>query len=164
ALADAEASLDELAKYQRLLWQEGALGLEDVVLDALRLIGCTVYTSQEGGVQARIDGTNVLIEVEGSEQPVDLAPHYRLRERVEAALAKRGETPRGVVFVNGERLRDPAQRRHVVDALRTAAETMRYALAPTPGLYDAVVAQLSGDTEAVEAYRRALVTTDGLIA
>lgn len=163
ALASAEAAHDELAKYQRLLWQEGSLGLEDVVLDALRLIGCTVYTSHEGGIQARIDDANLLVEIEGSEQPVDLAPHYRLRERVEAALAKRGETPRGVIFVNGQRLRDPAQRCHVTDALRVAAETMRYALAPTAGLYNAVVAQLSGDADAVAAYRQALRTTEGLI-
>lgn len=43
ALDEAESAREELARYRRLLWQEGSVGLDEVVLDALRLIGFTVY-------------------------------------------------------------------------------------------------------------------------
>src|SRR5207248_7773413 len=44
ALDEAERTYDELARYQRLLWQEG-VGIEDVVLEALRLMGFEAYAS-----------------------------------------------------------------------------------------------------------------------
>jgi hypothetical protein len=162
-LQEAEAAHAELAHYRRLLWQEGALGLEDVVAAALRLIGFEVYSNNPNSLELRSGGVSVMFEVEGSERPVDLAPHYRLRQRIERAIERRGEAPRGVVFVNGERLRPPRERTHVTDALRTAAETMRYCVAPTAGLYDAVVAQLRGEGEAVAGYRARLLATDGIL-
>jgi hypothetical protein len=69
-----------------------------------------------------------------------------------------------VLFVNGERLKAPIERKHVTDAVRLAAETMRYCIAPTPSLFEAVAAVLDGDSEAAGAFRRKLFATDGLLA
>jgi hypothetical protein len=166
-LRAAEEAHDEIARYQRLLWQEGALGLEEPVVDALKLIGFNVYASDPAGLQVRSGTAHAFVEIEASEHPVDLAPHYRLRQRIERAIERnpRMGPPRGILFVNGRRL-DPPERRtqQASDALRTAAETMRYCIATTAGLYDAVATHLRGDSAAVEAYRQALLSTDGLLA
>ena len=164
ALDAAAASHDELARYRRLLWQEGALGLDDVVIDALKLIGFDVYATDRRELELRSDNLSALFEIESSEHPIDLAPHHRLRQRIERAIERRAEAPRGVLFVNGQRLDSPSQRTQpVTDALRVAAETMRYCIAPTSTLYGAVAAQLRGDDVAVTAYRARLMTTDGVL-
>jgi hypothetical protein len=164
-LAAAESARDELGRYQALLWQEGPGGLDAVVLDALRLIGCDVYDRTPDDLRVRIDGVALLVEIEGDEQAVDLAAHYRLRQRIEDAIARHGESPRGLLFVNGYRLQPPKERPPQASAaLRSAAMTMRYAVATTTSLFDAVAAHLAGDGEAVAAYRRRLVTEDGLLA
>ena len=165
ALDTEETSHDELARYQRLLWQEGAVGIDDVVIDALKLIGFDVYATDRRELELRIDNAGALFEIESSEHPIDLAPHHRLRQRIERAIERRGEAPRGVLFVNGQRLEPPSQRTQpVTDALRVAAETMRYCIAPTSTLYEAVAAKLRGDEAATAEYRRRLVATDGLLA
>lgn len=164
-LASVEAERYELAKYQRLLWQEGAVGLNAVVTDALRLIGFEVFDrSTPREVEVRHDGVSAFIEIEGSDRQIDMTPHHRLRQRIERAIEKRGSAPRGILFVNGERLLAPIQRKHVTDALRLASETMRYCIAPTTGLYNAVVAKLGGDDDAVAAYRERLMAHDGLLS
>lgn len=164
AFAAAETSHDELARYQRLLWQEGAVGLDDVVIDALKLIGFDVYASDRRELEFRIDNAGALFEIESSEHPIDVAPHHRLRQRIERAIERRSEAPRGVLFVNGQRLEPPSQRTQAVtDALRVAAETMRYCIAPTSTLHEAVAAKLRGDDDAVVAYRQRLMTMDGVL-
>lgn len=160
----ATAAHNELARYRRLLWQEGATGLEDVVLDALRRIGFDVYDRDRNDLQLRCGGTGVLLEIDASDREVGLAPHYRLRQRIEQALERRGEAPRGLLLINGHRLQPPAQRPpQASDALRTAADTMRYCVATTASLFDAVAAQLAGDEESVAAYRTGLMSSEGLL-
>jgi hypothetical protein len=164
ALEEAEREHEALARYHRLLWQEGAVGLNEIVVEALRLIGLEVYATDPNAIELRTTDTSVLVEIEGSEHPVDLAPHYRLRQRIEQAIERRGTAPRGLLIANGRRLVGPSERGDgVSDALRLAAETMRYAIAPTPGLFAAVAAQLAGDDAAVAAYRCRLLSTDGVI-
>jgi hypothetical protein len=161
----AERAHDELARYRRLLWQEGAVGLNEVVVDALRLIGFDVYAQDPNAIELRSGDTSVFVEIEASEHPVDLAPHYRLRQRIERAIEQRGSAPRGLLIVNGRRLAAPSEREsQVTDALRLAAETMRYAVAPTAGLFTAVAAQLDGRDDEVAAYRARLVSEDGVLA
>jgi hypothetical protein len=163
ALAAAERSHEDLAKYRRLLWQQGQVGLEDVVLDALRLLGCDVYAHDANALELRVDGQRVLLEIEAADGPVDLAPHYRLRQRIEAGIRRNGEAARGAIIINGCRLEPPAGRKpQASDALRTAAETMRYALIPTVALFDAVAAKLGGDDSRCAALRRAFQETVGL--
>ena len=164
ALDEAESAREELGRYRRLLWQEGSVGLDAVVLDALRLIGFAVYDRDASALELRDGERALLLEIEASEHPLDLAPHHRLRQRIERAIESRGEAPRGLLVVNGRRLAPPGQRTpEVSDALRVAAETMRYCIAPSRTLFEAVVAQLSGDTEAVTAYRCRLFAHDGVL-
>jgi hypothetical protein len=161
---EAARAHDELARYRRLLWQEGAVGLNEVVVDALRLIGFDVYAQDPNALELRSGDTAVLVEIEASEHAVDLAPHYRLRQRIERAIEQRGSAPRGLLIVNGCRLAPPAERDgEVTDALRLAAETMRYAVAPTAGLFAAVAAQLDGRDDDVAAYRCRLINEDGVL-
>lgn len=164
ALGDAQRAHDEVGRYQRLLWQQGQVGLEDAVVDALRLIGFDVYANDPNALELRADGARVLFEIEASDAAVDMAPHYRLRQRIERAIERTGDAPRGLIIVNGHRLLAPDERPpQASDALRTAAGTMRYAIATTAGLFDAVASKLSGDDETVVAYRRQMVTESGLL-
>lgn len=161
---EARHSYDELARYRRLLWQEGSAGLNEVVIDALRLIGFDVYAQDPNALELRSGDTSVLVEIEASEYPIDLAPHHRLRQRIEQAIERRGSAPRGALFVNGRRLAPPATRTDAAsDALCLAAETMRYAIAPTSGLFAAVVAHLAGHADSVADYRCRLTSTNGAV-
>jgi hypothetical protein len=165
ALAAAQARYDELARFRRLLWQEGRLGLDEVVLDALRTIGFDVYDRDPAAVELRAGGDQLLLEIESSDRAIDLAPHYRLRQRVERIIEQRATAPRGLLVVNGERSVRPQDRAYEVsDSLRAASETMRYCIAPARTLFDAVVAQMTGDAERVAAYRRTLFSHDGVLA
>jgi hypothetical protein len=164
ALDAAAQARDELARYRRLLWQEGPLGLHDVVIEALRLLGFDVYANDPNAIEVRDGGVSALVEIEASEYPIAMAPHERLRDRVEDAFQRRSAAPRGVIFVNGRRLLSPAAREdEVIPALRLAAETMRYCVAPTSTLFAAVAATLAGDAEAAPAYRGLILTTDGVL-
>lgn len=164
ALGAAEASLDELARYGALLWQEGALGLEPVVIDALKMLGFTVYDSNSEEIEIKHGDESALIEIDASDGAVGMAAHYRLRQRIERAIERRGAAPRGLLLINGHRLKPPAERaQQASDALRLAAETMRYCIAPTAALFEAVRAQMSGEDASVEAFRAALFRTDGVL-
>ncbi len=106
----------------------------------------------------------MLFEIEASDTAVDLAPHYRLRQRIERAIERTGDAPRGLIIVNGHRLLAPDERPpQASDALRTAAETMRYAVATTASLFDAVAAKLDGDDETSATYRARLIAGEGLL-
>ncbi len=163
-LDDAQAAHDALARYRLLLWQEGALGLEPVVRDALRLIGFDVYDTDPAAITLRRDGTLILLEVDASAEAVGMAAHYRLRERMEQAIAGSVARPRGLVLVNGYRLRDPAQRPpQASPELRAAADMMGYGIATTASLFGAVAAHLRGDDDAVAAYRQRLMSETGAL-
>jgi hypothetical protein len=160
----AQAALDQLTRYQALLWQEGAIGLEPAVLDALRLVGFTVYDSNPDEFELRYGDESALVEIDASDGAVGMAAHYRLRQRIERAIERRGAAPRGVLLINGHRLRPPSERaQQASDALRLAAETMRYCIAPTSALFEAVRAHMSGDLETLAAFRLALLRTDGML-
>lgn len=164
ALESAQDAYDALAKYRLLLWQEGALGLEPVVRDALRLIGFDVYDSDPAAVTARRDDTLFFIEVDASADAVGVPGHYRLRERFERAIERSGEPPRGILLINGHRLTEPQARPpQASPQLRAAADTMSYAVTTTAALFGAVAAHLRGDDAAVSAYRDRLVTETGVL-
>jgi len=164
ALDEAEAAHDELARFRRLLWQEGSVGFGEVVVEALRVIGFTVHDRDPAAMELHHADLSMLLETEASERPIDMAPHYRLRQRIEQVLERRGKAPRGLLVVNGQRLVAPAERASEVSAaLRLAAETMRYCIAPAQTLFEALKAQIAGDAATVEAYRRRLFEHDGVL-
>ena len=77
---------------------------------------------------------------------------------------RRGEAPRGVLFVTGQRFESPWRRTQpTAYSLRVAAETMRSCIAPKLSPYDAVAANVSGDDDAPAPYQRRLVETAALL-
>jgi hypothetical protein len=155
---------DDRAHWLRLLWQEGQLGLEDVVLDALKLIGFDVYGTNPESLELRAQGLTVLLEIDASDSAVGLAAHYRLRQRIERAVERGGSAPRGLIVINGHRHTAPAARPPQASmGLRTLSETMSYAVAPSSLLFDAVAARLTGDENTASALRSRLLSEQGLI-
>lgn len=164
ALAAARSERTEVSKYQRLLWQEGKFGLESIVRDALSVLGFDVMQNLDEPAVIRADGESAFLEVYGSEMAVDMAPHYRLRQRREEELRRDGHYPKGLVIVNGFRLTAPADRGpQYVDALRVAAESTRYCLMTTAQLFDLVKGTLSRELNesSLQDVRSAILSTEG---
>jgi hypothetical protein len=169
SLEASNAALDELERYRKLLWEEGRLGLEEAVRQALTLLGFRVTPeSLDAPAQIDIDGPALtrrvaLLETDGSEEAVGLDVHYRLRHRLEEAIAQ-GSPQRGLLVINGYRRTPPAERAgQYTNELRMAAEQMRYCLATTEQLFHAVRASLSGDDATVERFREQLLTAEGVL-
>ena len=169
ALETSAEALDDLERYRRLLWQEGRYGLEDGVRVALALLGFHVYPQEldkPAQVALRDDRQQTrvaLLEVDASEEAAGMNGHHRLRQRLEEAIAQ-GKPAIGLLFVNGYRRTPPAERPpQYDDALRVAAERLRYCLATTEQLYHAVRAALEGDDATVSAFRERLLTTEGVL-
>jgi hypothetical protein len=161
-LAEARAEAETLERYRRLLWQEGKHGLEPVVRDALRLLGFQVTEDLDRPAEAAWEGQALLLEAEGSSEAVEMAPHYRLRRRLEEALERTAQPRRGLIVVNGYRLQPPEERpSQYVDALGVAAESMRYGLVTGLQVFQAVERALAGDDAAVAAFRERLLLLEG---
>ncbi len=168
-LKTSDEALEELERYRRLLWQEGRYGLEDSVRAALAVLGFQVYPEEmEQPAQIAItDDRNsqrlAVLEVDASEEAVGMDGHYRLRQRLEEAIAQ-GKTAHGVLIINGHRRTPPSERPpQYDDALRVAAERLRYCVATTEQLFHAVRAALESDESAVLAFRERLLTTEGIL-
>jgi hypothetical protein len=153
----------------RLLWQEGWLGLAEPLRAALALVGFEVLPSDvDAPISIRLSAAagpaeGALVEIEASEEAVGLDGHYRLRKRIEQALA-REKPQRGVLFVNGCRRLPPSERpEQYREAARLAAEGMRYCLATTEQLFRAVRAALEGDEAKVDRFRQRLLATEGIL-
>ncbi len=166
----AQAAEDEAAPLRRVrdvLWTEGAHALLPAAVRCLELLG---FAASEGedGVTLREPGGGVRVELEaeGAEGEVGMAPHYRLRSRLDARIEGEGRAPRGLVVVNGQRLEPPARRDAAIAApLRVAAESTSYALLPAPDLFRAAAAALGGlDGGALAAVRARIASADGLAA
>jgi hypothetical protein len=157
--------VERLAKFRRLLWQIGPRDLQPIVRESLALLGFSIVSAESEPLVIADGGERVFVEVEGSARPVDMSPHYRLRRRWEAELAKTGESRRGLIVINGLRdLRPEYRIQQYDDALRVAAESMHYCIVTTADLFEMVCAVLGGGSdEAVAAFRRAIVETDGVL-
>jgi hypothetical protein len=161
-VAAARARREEIDRYRRLLWQEGKYGLDAPVRDALRLLGLTVTDDLDQPAELSFEGQTALLEVEGAQDAVGMEPHYRLRKRWEETLARSGQAPRGLVVVNGYRLRPPEERpTQYVDALRVAAESMSYGILTADRLFEIVRRGLDADEAAVVAFRARLLGAEG---
>jgi hypothetical protein len=137
-LDEARHEYRSLDRYRRILWQEGKYGLDLPVRDALTLLGMTSFSKPDEPGTFSFDGDYVLVEAEGAADAIGLAPHYRLRQRIEQHIADRKEAPRALLVVNGFRDTAPAVReRQYEETLALAAETMRYAvLVDSEGVYE----------------------------
>ena len=167
--AQQDDTVEEIDRYRKLLWQEGLHGLEEPVRDALSQIGFRVIASSldsPAWIQLPADKAGkqaALLEVEANVGAVGMEAHYRLRRRLEEAIA-RGKPRRGLLIINGHRTTAPAERAaQYDDTLRVAAESQRYCVATTEQLFHAVRASLEGDTATLEAFRQRLLTTEGIL-
>jgi hypothetical protein len=166
ALAEAERSLRELAEVRDVLWRDGRYGLLPAVVRCMKLIGFAVNGEEDEQPVLRAAEGILLLEAEGANGAVGMPPHYRLRHRLDAQLEKDKRAPRGVIVVNGDRLRDPAEReRQVEDVLRIGAESTRYGLLTASELFEAARAALAGaDAATLASIRRRLIETDGVVS
>ncbi len=168
-LLEQEERVQELDAYRALLWQEGAYGLGRPVRDALALIGFRVAPPDaDAPAQLHLEKSGsgrrvALLEVEAGIGAAGMAAHYRLRRRLEEAIAA-GHPKRGLLIINGHRTVAPADRPpQYDDALRIAAESLRYCVATTEQLFHAVRAEMSSDEVTVAAFRERLLTTEGVL-
>jgi hypothetical protein len=94
---------------------------------------------------------------------VGMEPHYRLRERLDSAIAHEARRPQGLIVVNGYRDQSPSQRsQQYEESLRVAAESMRYCVVDSTQIFEAVRDQMDGKD--VSAFCRRLIETEGVLA
>ena len=160
----AAQEAEPLRRVRDVLWTEGTHALQPAALRGLELLGFTAREGDDGPLLQAVEG-RLDVEVKGAIEQVGMAPHYRLRARLDARIEREERAPRGLVVVNGERLQAPAQRTQpYAEALRVAAEATSYALLPAPDLFRAARAALAGaDDETLAAIRTRIAETDGLV-
>jgi hypothetical protein len=178
-IQDAEAKLDEIEaeldaargeylgveRFRRILWQEGKYGFELPVRDALLQLGFRQFSNVDQPANFSFGSTSVFIEAESSAGAVGMDPHYRLRQRLEARIADEGRAPpRGLIVVNGYRETPPDEReQQYTNALRVAAESLRYCVVQASDLFEALRDKLEGKSDG-KAFCQLLIETDGVLA
>ena len=159
---EARARLGEIDRYRQLLWQEGKFGLEAISRQAFAALGYQVSDDLDQPCVLFNAGERVLVEVEGSPAAAGMEAHYRLRRRMEEAISE-GRPHKGVALVNGWRLNPPATREtQYVDALRIAAESMRYCLLTTSQLFEVLRRHMEGDKSVSSAFWQRLMSCEGV--
>ena len=163
-LAEADQAVAGLAVLRDVLWRGGDHGLRPAVLRCVTLLGFSEWSGADGPMLRSSEGT-LHLEVAASRERVDMTPHYRLRGRLDAVIARERTAPRGLIVVNGDRLREPDRReQQYEDSLRVAAEATSYALVTASDLFSAARHALRGAGDGVLAAIRArMVETDGVV-
>jgi hypothetical protein len=164
-LAEARANLRQRSILRDILWRTGEHGLSPSVIACAELLGFTFKTTSEGD-PVLLDGDDELhLVVAGSEEAVDMAPHYRLRARLDTIIERGAAPAHGLIVANGQRLTRPEERkREIADPLRVAAESVGYAVITTRDLFAAATAALDDLEENTRAaIRTRLKTTDGIV-
>ena len=166
ALAEAERDAEHLTTVRDVLWRQGRFSFLPAVARCMELLGFRVSGLDEDEPRLWSDEGNLTLEAEGSDGAIGMAPHYRLRARLDALIERESKAPRGLIVVNGDRLRAPASRNaQFEDSLRVGAEATRYALLTATDLFAAVQAALAGANDATLAsIRSRLVETDGVVS
>lgn len=160
----AQAEVAPLRALQAVLWASARTPLLRSVTACLEALGFQCELDDAGLLTCRSGADDLLVEVEAADGSVGMAPHYRLRARLDAILAAEGRAARGLVVATGERLLDPALRSEpYVDALRVGAEATRYAVIGGPDLFAAArLARAQPETDCAPCRQR-LLETDGVI-
>ncbi|MSQ35740.1 MAG: hypothetical protein EXR63_01155 [Dehalococcoidia bacterium] len=151
------------AQPRDVLWLPNGRPLLAATLRCAALLGFAAR-SAGGPPLLTSDEGELLLEVEAADAAVGMAPHYRLRTRLDALLEREGRSARGLIVVNGWRGHPPDRRdTPYIDALRAAAEAHGYALLPAPELYAAARAVLSAAPLDTAALRARLLATSGVV-
>ena len=164
-LAVAEQEAAQLERVRDVLWTEGGHALLPAVVRCAELLGFSAR-ERDGLVTLSASEGRIELEVEGSAEAVGMAPHYRLRPRLDERIEQEARPARGLVVANGERLLSPARRKEpIAEALRVAAEATSYAVLPASELFNAARAALAGlDDDALAAVRARLFEHNGIVA
>jgi hypothetical protein len=162
-LTAARAAAADLAGLRRLLWAEGHYGLEPAVREAFRALGFSLDLDVDRPAVLYADGRTAFFEVEGSRETVDEGVYIRLQRRLERELIATGDLKKGIVVVNGKRRSPPDARTDAyTKALRIACENYRYALVPSPLLFEMVrIARSRPELAVARALRDALFAAEG---
>jgi hypothetical protein len=93
-----------------------------------------------------------------------MEPHYRLRQRLEARIADDGRpAPHGIIIVNGYRETPPAEReQQYTNALRVAAESMRYTVVLASDLFETLRGKLEGKSDGKD-FCKLMLETEGVL-
>lgn len=164
-LVEANESLGELGAIRDVLWRAGDIGLGPAVARCAELLGFEAQHT-DGDAPIFVDGDRELhYVVAAAEEAVDMAPHYRLRARLDGLIERRSQVARGLIVANGQRLTRPEERqREIAPALAVAAESVGYAVITARSLFDAAVAALDGLSEETKAaIRMRLLNVDGVV-
>lgn len=155
---------DELARYRRLLWEDGQR-YAHATTEALRMLGFTVVSEPLEPLVVESEGVKAFVELESSRSMVTEWPYIRLQRRLEEHLLKHGESLKGVVIANGLREKDPEQRtEELSDPLRIACENYRYSLVTSKTLFELIRRVLGGAEDSLLlSVRRRLMKGAGLI-
>jgi hypothetical protein len=162
---DAAAALAELSAIRDVLWRTGDLGLGPAVARCAELLGFEPQHT-DGDAPVLVDGDRELhYVVAAADEAVDMAPHYRLRARLDGLIERRSQVARGLIVANGQRLTRPEERqREVAPPLAVAAESVGYAVVTARSLFDATIAALNGLSEETKAaIRTRLLNIDGVV-
>ena len=168
ALEEAEAAARSRAAIRDVLWAGGTVQLTAAAAACLEAIGFEATVTPEGDT-VLTDGPDgersVHLVAAASEEAVGMAPHYRLRQRLDAILASSAVAARGLVVANGQRLGHPDERqREIEDSLRVASEATRYAVILAPVLFAAARAALEGaPADTLRRIRDRLAQSDGVV-
>ena len=164
-LVGARTNLRQHTMLRDILWRTGDHGLSPSVIACAEQLGFILKETPDGD-PILLDGDNELhLVVAGSEEAVDMAPHYRLRARLDKLIERGSAAPRGLIVANGQRLTRPEERRReVAEPLRVAAESVGYAVITANNLFATAAAAIDGLDEPIHvAIRTALQTTDGIV-
>lgn len=163
--AEAEETVTDLARIRELLWRSGDLGLLPAVARCAELLGFEP-TRTDSDAPLLQDGDHQLhYVVHASDEAVDMAPHYRLRARLDRIIELGAKVPRGLIVANGQRLTRPEERqREITPPLAVAAESVGYAVITARSLFAAATAALNGMSEETKAaIRTRLLNVDGVV-
>ncbi|MGD9934764.1 MAG: hypothetical protein AB7T37_13750 [Dehalococcoidia bacterium] len=159
-----QARAEGLRAHRRLVTREG-VALTEAVADALLLLGFQVKERHASTLEVEAEGLTAVVECEGAIGEVVEWPYIRLQRRLEERLLKSGDTPRGLIVVNGQRTKAPDERtaQHS-DPLRIACQNYHYGLLTGETLFALVRRALGGaDEAALSGIRRRLLGATGLI-
>lgn len=171
-LEQAQAALDEAAAALRqeellrdALWSSGDAALLPAALKCAEAIGFRVARDGNGDPILMDGSTAIHLVVAGATEAVGMAPHYRLRARLDRIIEQRAQSPRGVIVVNGQRLVHPLERkRQFEDSLRVAAEAQGYAVVTASELFRVAFAGRAGlPEERLATARSRLASTNGIV-
>lgn len=156
---------DSLARYRRLLWEDGQR-FGHAATEALRMLGFTVASEPLEPLIVDSEGAKAFVELESDRSQVTEWPYIRLQRRLEEHLLKTGESLKGIVIANGYREKDPEQRTdELSEPLRVACENYRFALVTSRTLFELMRRVLGGAEDSVLlAVRRRLMAGGGLLA